>query len=853
MNTPSYKTREAASELVDEARRLERLQALKVLDTEAEPIFDSLTRMASEICGTPIALLSLVDADRQWFKSSAGLASLSETPREWAFCSHAIRGDQLMEVPDARQDPRFSDNPLVRGTPNIRFYAGAPLVMQTGDRVGTLCVLDCQARQLTPEQARLLEGLARLAVQALEMRERSIQQALTTRDEAAQAAADGEQRLRAILDAQSELVSQATPDGRLRYINPAYAAFFGRGVDELVGTNLFDYVRPEDRAAVRERIDRVLTGGSVTTTENRMVSADNQERWVSWTNTRQLGPQGEVYLHSTGRDVTLRVLAERALAHSQELLERTGRVAGVGGWELDIPTGRIHWTTQTRRIHEVGPAYQPTLESALDFYSTEARPVLEAAVQRSLDTGEPWDLELQMVTATSRRIWVRAVGEAEFMDGKPVRLFGALQDISERRAAEQARMEIAAIYENTSDFVIQADQDRRVRYMNPAAARAMLGRTWTPDDAPFVRTLLPLGTQQKFAQEILPTLQDQGIWVGQSNLCLADGSEIPASHMVIAHRDAGGTIRRYSIIFRNIAQLVAAQQETERQENTLRSVANAIPSTVSVVDRKGRYVFVNQAFERWANLPAPAILGRGVREVLGDEKFAFRWPLIQRALSGEPVRFEVVEDSPIGPRNVAVDYLPLVRPDGGQDGLVIVGQDVTEARQEQAILELRSMTDPLTKLLNRAGFEQRLQNQLDAATHAPLSILYIDLDRFKPVNDTHGHAMGDELLRQVAKRLVRLVRPTDIIARLGGDEFAIALLGMGDLRQAERVGQSVVDALNRPFQIHATLSVQIGGSVGGASGPALRNTWAELLARADRMLYAAKNGGRNQVRVERAD
>ncbi|MDE2442664.1 MAG: GAF domain-containing protein, partial [Betaproteobacteria bacterium] len=218
-----------------EDRRIARLRALLILDTEAEPIFDTLARLASEACNTPVALLSLVDAGRQWFKANVGLAGVTETPRSVAFCDHAIRGDQVMEVPDALADPRFAGNPHVMGAPNIRFYAGAPLVMSTGERVGTLCVIDREARRLTADQIRQLEDLARLSVQALEMRERSIQQSLEVRSAHEHAVADSERRLRAILDAQSELVSQSTPDGHLLYVNPAYAAFVGRCVDEIIG------------------------------------------------------------------------------------------------------------------------------------------------------------------------------------------------------------------------------------------------------------------------------------------------------------------------------------------------------------------------------------------------------------------------------------------------------------------------------------------------------------------------------------------------------------------------------------------------------------------------------------------
>ena len=335
----------SASSGETEHRRITKLRALMVLDTEPEPIFDTLTRMASRVCGTPVALLSLVDADRQWFKSNVGLTEVSQTPREVAFCAHAIRGDEVMQVADASRDPRFAGNPLVLGPAGIRFYAGAPLRMGTGERIGTLCVIDRVARELDGQQLRMLEDLAKLAVQALEMRERLVVQSLTARSEHEHTLAESEARLRSILDAQHELVSQSMPDGRLIYVNPAYAAHLGHSAASIVGSNLFDFVPEEDRPEVRERIARVLQTGERLTTANRMAASDGGEHWVSWTNTRQINELGEVFLHSTGREITDHIHTQRLLHNSQALLERSGRLAGVGGWEMDIPSARVTWTS----------------------------------------------------------------------------------------------------------------------------------------------------------------------------------------------------------------------------------------------------------------------------------------------------------------------------------------------------------------------------------------------------------------------------------------------------------------------------------------------------------------------------
>lgn len=959
----------SASITWDEAGRLAHLRELVILDSPPEPVFDRIAALASSVCGTPIALMSLIDAERQWFKANVGLPGVNETPRDVAFCAHAIASDTLFEVPDASCDPRFADNPLVTGEPDIRFYAGAPLILPGGERIGTLCVIDREARTLTPEQAEMLRSLAAIATQTLLMRHDLIKRSLTVRGEYEHALAHSEARYRAIVEEQSELVSLARADGTLVYVNPSYSRHFGRAPDQMIGRKLLDFVDPADRESVCAQITEVWRTGTVHNGENRMVSADGQVHWVAWSNCLQLDQDGQQLLHSVGRDVTERKQAEQALRDSESLLERTGHVAGVGGWQLDLRSQVVSWSSETRRIYEVEPDYMPALQTSMGFFEPESQTLIGAAMQAAAERGTPFDLELRMVTAKGQRLWVRAQAAPEFEQGSAVRLIGAIQDITDRKrlerrlsdgarfvrlitdslplrvayidrdkryqfvnlahcerfglsreeiightrseltqgasdaaleprfdavlagqeqrfeyeelvdgtlrrleshlipdmtpagevrgffatsiditeraATERALRELNEILENTTDYVVQTDWRGTVTYMNPAALRA----TGVAPDVPLTQydfgEFNTPATRQHFRDIIVPAVKANGVWLGETTVYGAGHRVVPVSHMVIAHRDASGRVARYSAVMRDISDEVQARQQLQRQAATLRSVTEAIPAIVAVVGKDGRYRFVNSGFERWIGKLREHIIGRSLLEVLGpaDHERSRVWA--ERALAGETVQFERDYPGRGSARHLSVTYIPLWLDDGTVDGFVGVAQDITMHRQEEIRLLQLTQRDPLTGLLNRAGFEQQMELRMKGGEGPTLALLYIDLDHFKPVNDRHGHPVGDQLLRLFAQRLTEIVRPTDAVARLGGDEFAIMLSGVRESAHAQSVADKVVAAALAPFDVEGR-TLHIGASVGVAIGADSAVGWRDLVARADARLYQAKEAGRGR-------
>jgi diguanylate cyclase (GGDEF)-like protein/PAS domain S-box-containing protein len=217
----------------DEPARLAALRSLDILDTPAEAEFDALVQAASTVCGTPISLVSLVDEDRQWFKANHGLPGATQTPRYMAFCSHAILDDELFVVNDALADERFADNPLVTGAPDIRFYAGAPVRLSDGQRVGTLCVIDRRARQLDATQRDVLISLSKAVSRALEGRHAT---------QHLRAAVDELEGKRQMLDATLRSIEDAVlatdAAGRIHWANQAAERLLGCSAQRLQGQPL---------------------------------------------------------------------------------------------------------------------------------------------------------------------------------------------------------------------------------------------------------------------------------------------------------------------------------------------------------------------------------------------------------------------------------------------------------------------------------------------------------------------------------------------------------------------------------------------------------------------------------------
>jgi diguanylate cyclase (GGDEF)-like protein/PAS domain S-box-containing protein len=424
-------------------------------------------------------------------------------------------------------------------------------------------------------------------------------------------------------------------------------------------------------------------------------------------------------------------------------------------------------------------------------------------------------------------------------------VFAVGMDISHLKSVERTLRDLTDVFDATTDYVAQADATGQITYLNPSARRALRLPLDKPLEPLSFAELLTPETQQRLADEILPAVKRDGLWIGETGVMLPEGRSIPVNHMVISHRDADGHVARYSSIMRDISDAVTARKSLALQTATLQGIIEAMPAMVAVCDVDLRIRLVNGSFERWRGKSRCELVGNSLEAAVGAWEYQRSLPWIERALAGETVTFE--KDYPMSQslRYVALTYIPLRLADGIVDGFIGIAQDVTRDREENQRLQLLSEHCPLTGLLNRAGFEVFLNTRIAQNQAASLAILYIDLDHFKPINDTHGHPVGDEVLQIFAVRLQGLVRPTDAVARPGGDEFVVALTGIRKLDDAALVADEVINMAQQPIWI-GPLMLNIGASVGVAFNAEGRGGWRDLVRRADTMVYQAKRAGRGR-------
>lgn len=517
---------------------------------------------------------------------------------------------------------------------------------------------------------------------------------------------------------------------------------------------------------------------------------------------------------------------QRAARLREAMMQATSQAMPLGLFRCD-ETGRIVYANDNY-LRVQGLRREDLDWGWTTLVEPDHRGMLIQRWKHQVAAGEPVHTLRQIRRADDGRLrWIETRTAPLLVDGRVAGQAGSVADVTERGDQEKARQTLNAIFDMTPDFIAQTRDGGELTYLNPAARERLGLAADAPLDGLSIAHHFSAEQLALYDRHVLPTLKREGHWRGRFRMQLGD-TRVPMDCLILLHREGRG-----------------AQRERERSEAMLLAVAHTARAQFIVGDTQQRVIFFNAAFEQARGVQLADWVGRPLAELFGPADHSQRAPLIAAALAGEARRVDLAVGSGRDALSLDVQYGPLRVHSGDIEGVIAIEVDVTDARREQAQLRLASQTDALTQTLNRSGFEETARRAL--AGGGRLALLCLDLDRFKPVNDTHGHPTGDALLKAVALRLRHALRPTDLVARLGGDEFAVLLKDLHAAADAATMADKLVQAVAAPYHI-GELELSIGVSVGYSVVDGGGATLEQWVAAADANLYEAKRAGRGVAR-----
>lgn len=584
-----------------ERARLDALRRCAILDTLPEVSFDRITRMVARLLAVPIALISLVDRERQWFKSRHGV-ELRETLRRGSLCESAILGNGILEVPDARSDPRFADSPLVKGPPHIRFYAGAPLATAEGRNVGALCVIDHKPRTLSDEHKCLLADLAEIVVELIRLRSLGLdlRNEITGRARTEQALRANEQRVRDFAETASDWFWEMDEALRFSWFSGRYRDQTGESLTTRLG-------KRRDEVALGDPNDDDWDAHLADLAARRPFrnfvyayqSRDGVRRFAETSGKPVFDQAGQFRgYRGSARDVTAGQRSAQALRESEERYR--GLVEASPDGIIIAQRGRITFANPRAAAMLDAPDRSWLLGKAVLRFTVPAlRAELKKRAERLLRSGQIETIEMAVRRIDGTLVDVEALATPISIGGvQSVQLM--LRDISGRKRAEAERARLAGVLGATSDMVAMCTPDLHTVYINPAGRR-MLGLA--PDATIVGRSVAqshPPWAWRIITEDAVPEALQRGSWQGETAIKNADGREVPVSQVVLAHRDASGGLSFLSTIMRDIT----ARKRTEEQIRHLayhdaltglpnrRLFKDRLEQALALANRQGRQVGV---------------------------------------------------------------------------------------------------------------------------------------------------------------------------------------------------------------------------------------------------------------------
>lgn len=602
-----------------EQKRLAALKSYEILDSAPEQEYDALTRLASYICQAPIALITLIDGDREWVKSKIG-TGYQESSRADSFCHYTIQTDTLMEVPDARADKKFSKHKSVIAEPGIRFYAGAPLIDENGFKLGSLCVLDSVPRHLTPEQREALLILAREVISHLTIRKqkKELEETVLRHKEFFN-----------LFNNSPDIHCIINSENKIELINNAVTPLLGYAPEEAIGMPIWNFFNSHIDLTKLEQLINEPDKYHSAEIESEIANRNGDIRWICWSVSIKDGKW-----YTSGRDITYQ---KKLLAELEQLSLVASKISnGVAIMDENNNTVWINRAFTKITGFDLDEVYNKQLSAILKGDYED--PAVVEKINGLLKTKKPFEIDLQIKTKKGKLLWISFVNSVILDDdGNVERYIKILIDITDRKIAENDLNILSfAARKSPSGFLVR-DKDTRVTWMNEAFEKItgyslsdMKGKAFgnillgeETDMAVFNKAVELTRQQKPYEIEIKIYKKDKTpIWVYLSNSPLFN--------------EAGEIERQISVIV-DITERKAAEQ----QLTMLSLVASNTMSGVVINDGEGQIEWVNDAFTRITGYTLADVKNYHLGDVLKGELTDVGIIQKSRELSKNKQSFEV--------------------------------------------------------------------------------------------------------------------------------------------------------------------------------------------------------------------
>jgi len=609
----------------EEQHRLEALRIYEILNTEPEPVFDDLTKLAAQIANVKMAAIGFLDADILWLKSKTGIQQNS-IPREHSFCSYAIMQPGLFEVEDASKDERFQNFPTVKNEPFIKFYAGIPLITPEGYAIGTFCIMDTEPKRLSPELAQALKILAHQVMTHLELRRhwKALAKAFENQKKTEQALKKSESFYLSLVENLPQNIFRKDIDGKFSFANHQFCKLLGKPLDEIIGKTDYDLYPKELADKFRADDAKILETLTPIDTIEENINSDGSKSYVHVIKTPILSQDGKpIGIQGIFWDVTKRILTEQELAKERNLLRAL----------LDYSPDRIYFKDKDSRfilcsktvVSGLGlkSAEEAIGKSDFDFFTEEhAKPAYEDE-QEIIRTGIP------KIGIVEKETWIDGKETWALTTKMPLRdsngniigTFGITKDITELKKIEQQleyeRDLLKQLLDNAPDNIYFKDlQSRFIRAGKSLADKFGLK---SPEEA-YGKTDFDFYTDEHARQAYED--EQEIIRTGIPKIGIVEKETWPDGHETwgwttkMPLRDKNGNIIGTFGITKDITELKKIEQQLEYERDLLKQLMDNSPDNIYFKDLQSRFIRCGKSLAEKFGLKSP-------EEAIGKSDFDF--------------------------------------------------------------------------------------------------------------------------------------------------------------------------------------------------------------------------------------